>query len=90
MSFFENKVVLVTGGTGSFGKQFVSVLLREHRPRKLIIFSRDELKQHEMAQMYPLTAHCYYKYYVFVRPERLRAGWDRDRSLGPLPLRANP
>jgi len=39
---------LVTGGTGSFGQEFIKVLLREHRPKKLIIFSRDELKQHEM------------------------------------------
>jgi UDP-N-acetylglucosamine 4,6-dehydratase len=45
---FEDKVVLVTGGTGSFGKKFVEVMLRDYRPKKLIIFSRDELKQHEM------------------------------------------
>jgi UDP-N-acetylglucosamine 4,6-dehydratase len=40
--------VLLTGGTGSFGKKFTEVLLRNHNPKKLIIFSRDELKQHEM------------------------------------------
>jgi UDP-N-acetylglucosamine 4,6-dehydratase/5-epimerase len=40
--------VLVTGGTGSFGRKFVEVMLREYRPQKLIIFSRDEMKQHEM------------------------------------------
>src|SRR6185436_16312034 len=40
---FEDKVVLVTGGTGSFGKKFVEVVLRDYRPKKLIIFSRDEL-----------------------------------------------
>ena len=45
---FEDKVVLVTGGTGSFGKKFVEIMLRDYRPKKLIIFSRDELKQHEM------------------------------------------
>lgn len=44
----EGRSVLVTGGTGSFGKKFVDVCLREHNPRKLIVFSRDELKQHEM------------------------------------------
>jgi UDP-N-acetylglucosamine 4,6-dehydratase len=44
----EGKTVLVTGGTGSFGKKFAEVMLREQRPGKLIIFSRDELKQHEM------------------------------------------
>jgi len=40
--------ILVTGGTGSFGKKFVEVLLQEYHPRRLIVFSRDELKQHEM------------------------------------------
>ena len=42
------KIVLVTGGTGSFGRKFSEILLREQKPEKLIIFSRDELKQHEM------------------------------------------
>ncbi|MBN1453376.1 MAG: UDP-N-acetylglucosamine 4,6-dehydratase (inverting) [Anaerolineales bacterium] len=45
---WKNKVVLVTGGTGSFGKKFTKILLEEKQPRKIIIFSRDELKQHEM------------------------------------------
>ena len=45
---WKDKVVLVTGGTGSFGKEFIKVLLREHQPAKIIIYSRDELKQHEM------------------------------------------
>ncbi len=43
-----DQVVLVTGGTGSFGRKFVEIMLREYKPRKMIIFSRDELKQHEM------------------------------------------
>ncbi|MDD2695157.1 MAG: UDP-N-acetylglucosamine 4,6-dehydratase (inverting) [Anaerolineales bacterium] len=45
---WSDKVVLVTGGTGSFGQKFVEIMLREYHPAKLIIFSRDELKQHEM------------------------------------------
>jgi UDP-N-acetylglucosamine 4,6-dehydratase/5-epimerase len=45
---WSEQVVLVTGGTGSFGKKFVEVMLREYRPQKLVIFSRDELKQHDM------------------------------------------
>ena len=45
---YEGTSVLVTGGTGSFGKKFVHALLRDHNPERLIIFSRDELKQHEM------------------------------------------
>ena len=44
----DNKIILVTGGTGSFGKQFVKHLLNFCNPKKIIIFSRDELKQYEM------------------------------------------
>jgi UDP-N-acetylglucosamine 4,6-dehydratase/5-epimerase len=47
---WKNKVVLVTGGTGSFGKKFIEVVLKEYTPAKLIVFSRDEQKQHEMRQ----------------------------------------
>ncbi len=45
---WTNQVVLITGGTGSFGKKFIDVILREYHPAKVIVFSRDELKQHEM------------------------------------------
>jgi UDP-N-acetylglucosamine 4,6-dehydratase/5-epimerase len=45
---WTDKVVLITGGTGSFGKKFIDIMLKEYHPAKLIIFSRDELKQHEM------------------------------------------
>ena len=45
---WTHSTILVTGGTGSFGKRFTEIMLREFNPRKLIIFSRDELKQHEM------------------------------------------
>jgi UDP-N-acetylglucosamine 4,6-dehydratase len=45
---WSEQVVLVTGGTGSFGKQFVELMLREYRPKKVVVFSRDELKQHDM------------------------------------------
>ena len=44
----DGKVILVTGGTGSFGRRFVDTVLREAKPRKLIVYSRDELKQSEM------------------------------------------
>ncbi len=45
---WKTQIVLVTGGTGSFGKKFTEILLKEKQPKKAIIFSRDELKQHEM------------------------------------------
>lgn len=47
---FDDKSILVTGGTGSFGRRFVETLLARYRPRRVIIYSRDELKQYEMSQ----------------------------------------
>lgn len=47
---FNNKSILITGGTGSFGKQYVKTILERYQPKKLIIYSRDELKQFEMEQ----------------------------------------
>ena len=48
----KDKVVLITGGTGSFGKKCVEVVLKKHNPKKIIVFSRDEYKQFEMAQQF--------------------------------------
>jgi UDP-N-acetylglucosamine 4,6-dehydratase len=45
---WSEQIVLVTGGTGSFGKRFIELMLAEYHPQKLIVFSRDELKQHDM------------------------------------------
>ena len=45
---WKDKVVLVTGGTGSFGKKFIEILKEKHNPKKIIVYSRDELKQHDM------------------------------------------
>lgn len=47
---FTDKTVLVTGGTGSFGHEFIRTILEQHDPRRVIVFSRDELKQHDMQQ----------------------------------------
>ena len=49
---FDNSVILITGGTGSFGKKYTQTLLTRYKPKKIIIFSRDELKQFEMQQEY--------------------------------------
>jgi UDP-N-acetylglucosamine 4,6-dehydratase len=50
---WKDASILVTGGTGSFGRKFIEMVLRDHHPRKIIVFSRDELKQHEMRQRFP-------------------------------------
>jgi UDP-N-acetylglucosamine 4,6-dehydratase len=48
----NNKTILITGGTGSFGKKATEIILKKYKPKKIIIFSRDELKQFEMAQQF--------------------------------------
>lgn len=60
----DNKSVLITGGTGSFGQRFVETVLREHRPSRLVIFSRDELKQYEMAQRFPESRYPCLRYFI--------------------------
>jgi UDP-N-acetylglucosamine 4,6-dehydratase/5-epimerase len=57
---FSDKVILITGGTGSFGKQYVKTLLANHKPRKVIVYSRDELKQFEMQQEYDAECMRYF------------------------------
>ena len=49
---FDNKTILITGGTGSFGKKYTQIILEKYKPKKIIIFSRDELKQYEMQQVF--------------------------------------
>jgi len=56
--------LLVTGGTGSFGQKFVEIVLQRFPPRKLIVFSRDELKQHEMRQRFPDTGDSPLRYFI--------------------------
>lgn len=60
MSILDGKSVLITGGTGSFGKRFVKTLLERHKPRRLAILSRDELKQFEMQQVYNAPCMRYF------------------------------
>ena len=60
----NDKSILVTGGTGSFGHAFVRTCLERFQPRKLIVFSRDELKQHEMAQEFPVSEHPCMRYFI--------------------------
>lgn len=57
---FNNKTILITGGTGSFGKKCVEVILKKYQPNRLIVFSRDELKQYEMAQLFNQSCMRYF------------------------------
>lgn len=56
--------ILITGGTGSFGQEFVEYVIENFTPRRLIIFSRDELKQYEMAQKFPPGKHQFLRYFI--------------------------
>ena len=57
---FDGKNILITGGTGSFGKQYTKTLLKRYKPQRIVIFSRDELKQYEMAQVYSDSCMRYF------------------------------
>lgn len=71
LQLFNNKNILITGGTGSFGKKFIKILLETYKPNKVIVYSRDELKQFEMGQVY--NAPCMRYFIGDVR--------DRDRLM---------
>jgi UDP-N-acetylglucosamine 4,6-dehydratase len=71
----NNKTILITGGTGSFGKQFVKTILARYSPKKIIIYSRDELKQYEMAQTFNAPSMRYFIGDVRDQP-RLRQAMD--------------
>ncbi|MBS0280870.1 MAG: SDR family NAD(P)-dependent oxidoreductase, partial [Proteobacteria bacterium] len=60
----NDKSVLVTGGTGSFGKHFLKTVIAQYKPRRLIVFSRDELKQFEMAQEFSTEKYPFIRYFI--------------------------
>jgi UDP-N-acetylglucosamine 4,6-dehydratase (inverting) len=60
----EGKSVLITGGTGSFGKRFIETILEHHRPRRVVVFSRDELKQFEMSHRFSMTRYPQLRYFL--------------------------
>ncbi|MDH5181580.1 MAG: UDP-N-acetylglucosamine 4,6-dehydratase (inverting) [Gammaproteobacteria bacterium] len=57
---FDDSTILITGGTGSFGKQYVRTILKHYKPKRLIVYSRDELKQYEMAQEFDQQCMRYF------------------------------
>ncbi len=74
----NDKSILVTGGTGSFGKHFLKTVVSRYKPRRLIIFSRDELKQSDMQIEFPIERYPYIRYFI---------GDVRDRDRLDLALR---
>ncbi|WP_027723095.1 UDP-N-acetylglucosamine 4,6-dehydratase (inverting) [Maridesulfovibrio zosterae] len=76
---FNDKSILITGGTGSFGQKLVKTLLERYSPKRLVIFSRDELKQHEMQQVFSPAKYPCLRYFIGdVRDqERLRRAFNK-------------
>jgi UDP-N-acetylglucosamine 4,6-dehydratase len=63
-SFFENKSILITGGTGTFGYEITRVLLEKFNPKKIIIYSRDEFKQYNMKKLFSETTYPQMRYFI--------------------------
>jgi len=61
---FNDQVILITGGTGSFGKEFIKTVFQYYKPRKLIVLSRDEQKQLEMRQLFPEDKYPSIRYFI--------------------------
>ena len=64
MKHFNNKNILITGGTGSFGQRLVNKIITQAKPKKLVVFSRDELKQFEMSITYPIEKYPFIRYFL--------------------------
>ena len=54
----SNQNILITGGKGSFGKKFLEMTLKKYNPKKIVIYSRDEMKQWELREKYKITKNC--------------------------------
>jgi len=61
---FDNKNILVTGGTGSFGTEFVKTLIKKYKPKKIIVYSRDEMKQYQMSQDADFKKISYLRFFL--------------------------
>jgi UDP-N-acetylglucosamine 4,6-dehydratase len=89
----NNKNILITGGTGSFGKKFVQIVLENYKPERLIVFSRDELKQFEMSQRWNAKKYPCIRYFlgdVRDRERLIRAFHDVDYVVHAAALKQVP
>lgn len=87
---FNDKNILITGGTGSFGKKYTQILLKNYNPKKIIIYSRDELKQYEMAQDYNHTCMRYFIGDVRDKERLIKAMRDVDYVIHAAALKHVP
>ncbi len=61
---FNNKIIFISGGTGSFGNKFVEIVSKKYKPKKIIIFSRDEFKQFEMQTKFPTNKYPFLRFFL--------------------------
>jgi UDP-N-acetylglucosamine 4,6-dehydratase len=87
---FDDKSILITGGTGSFGKKYVETLLARYKPKRIVIFSRDELKQFEMQQTYNHPCIRYFIGDVRDRERMVQATRDIDYIIHAAALKQVP
>ena len=90
MNFLNNKSILITGGTGSFGKKFVEIVLQKYKPKKIIIYSRDEQKQFQLQLKWKESDVSPIRYFIGdVRDlDRLKfAMQEVQKNLHPSPCR---
>jgi len=87
---FDNKSILITGGTGSFGKKYVETLMSRYKPKRIIIFSRDELKQFEMQQTFNDPCIRYFIGDVRDRERMIQATRDVDFIIHAAALKQVP
>lgn len=87
---FNNKSILITGGSGSFGKMYVRTILERYKPKRLIIYSRDELKQFEMQQVYNDPCMRYFIGDVRDRDRLIQATTDVDFIIHAAALKQVP
>ena len=64
MKNLNNKTILITGGTGSFGKKFIEIVLKKYKLKKIIVFSRDEQKQFNLQKIFPESSNSPIRYYL--------------------------
>lgn len=61
----NNKSILLTGGTGSFGNKFIEMVIKKYKKiKRLVIYSRDELKQYELSKAYPISKYDFVRYFL--------------------------
>ena len=76
MDVFDNKVILITGGTGSLGKKLTKIICDEHTPKKVIIYSRDEFKQFEMQEHFAPNRYGMLRFFIGDVRDKDKNKWE--------------